>query len=332
MIVLNKSLLTINNLSVTFKLDERTLPALDGVSFTLDKKETLGIVGESGSGKSVTALSIMRLLQEPPAEITSGKIWFNDENLIDKNETEMGDIRGNKISMIYQEPMSALNPVFTIGYQIAEVFMEHQNKTKKEALELSIDMLRKVQIPNPQTAINKYPHELSGGMRQRVMIAMALACNPEILIADEPTTALDVTVEAQILKLIRDIKEELDSSIIFISHDLGVIREIADKVIVMYCGRIVEQADSDSLFDDAKHPYTKGLIGAIPHLQKKGEKLKEIPGNVPAPDEITKGCRFKTRCEFVFDRCLCEEPDLIKVDNNLVRCWLYEKQRGDDNV
>lgn len=329
---MNKDLLTLRNLGVTFKLEERTLPAVDGVSFTLGSKETLGIVGESGSGKSVTALSIMRLLQEPPAEITSGEIWFHDENLLDKSEIEMGEIRGNKISMIYQEPMSALNPVFTIGYQIAEVFMEHQQKSKKEALELSVDMLRKVQIPNPDTAIKKYPHELSGGMRQRVMIAMALACNPEILIADEPTTALDVTVEAQILELLRDIKEELNSSIIFISHDLGVVKDIADKVAVMYCGRIVEQAESDSLFDHPKHPYTKGLIGAIPHLQKKGEKLNEIPGNVPAPDEITEGCRFKTRCEFVFDKCLTQEPELTQVDNHLVRCWLYHQEGGDVHV
>lgn len=322
---MNQDILNVRDLCINFRLENRVVPAVDGVSFSLSKGETLGIVGESGCGKSVTALSIIRLLQTPPAKIVKGEIWFKGENLLDKNDEEMRKIRGNEISMIYQEPMTALNPVLTIGDQISEVFIVHQNLSKKEALSNSIKMLKLVQIPMPEEVINKYPHQLSGGMRQRVMIAMAIACNPEILIADEPTTALDVTVEAQILDIINNLKKEFNSSIIFISHDLGVVSEISDNVAVMYSGRVVEYADVASIFEHPKHPYTRGLLAAIPHIEKKGQRLNEIRGVVPSPGEIGEGCRFKTRCDYVFEECITKEPPLKQVDSNFVRCWLYKK-------
>nr|PZN10236.1 MAG: peptide ABC transporter ATP-binding protein [Caldicoprobacter oshimai] len=321
---MNEQILRINDLAVHFYMDKRIVPAVDGVSFSVSRGETLGLVGESGCGKSVTALSIMRLLPSPPARIVRGEIWFKGENLLDKTNEEMRKIRGNDISMIFQEPMTSLNPVFTVGYQISEVIMQHQNVSKKEALERAIEMLRMVKIPLPEKRIKQYPHQLSGGMRQRVMIAMALACNPELLIADEPTTALDVTIEAQILELINELKERFGSSVIMITHDLGVVAEIADKVAVMYSGRILEQADVHSIFNNPKHPYTQGLLEAIPDIDlPRGQRLKEIKGVVPLPDEIKVGCRFKSRCEYVRAECMVDEPPLMQVGSSLVRCWNY---------
>ncbi|MCM8901245.1 ABC transporter ATP-binding protein [Caldicoprobacter algeriensis] len=322
--LLNEQILRINDLAVHFYMDIRIVPAVDGVSFSVSRGETMGLVGESGCGKSVTALSIMRLLPSPPARIVRGEIWFKGENLLDKTNEEMRKIRDNDISMIFQEPMTSLNPVFTVGYQISEVIMQHQNVSKKEALEGAIEMLRMVKIPLPEKRIKQYPHQLSGGMRQRVMIAMALACNPELLIADEPTTALDVTIEAQILELINELKERFGASVIMITHDLGVVAEIADKVAVMYAGRILEQADVHSIFNNPKHPYTQGLLEAIPDIDlPRGQRLKEIKGVVPLPDEIKVGCRFKSRCEYVRAECMVDEPPLMQVGSSLVRCWNY---------
>lgn len=321
---MTEQILTINDLAVYFYMDTRIVPAVDGVSFSVSRGETLGLVGESGCGKSVTALSIMRLLPSPPAKIERGEIWFKGENILNKTNEEMRKIRGNDISMIFQEPMTSLNPVLTIGYQLSEVIIQHQNVSKKEALERAIEMLRMVKIPLPEKRIKQYPHQLSGGMRQRVMIAMALACNPELLIADEPTTALDVTIEAQILELINELKERFGSSVIMITHDLGVVAETADKVAVMYAGRIVEYADVYSIFNNPKHPYTRGLLEAIPDMDlPRGQRLKEIKGVVPLPDEIKEGCRFKTRCDYVKAECMFHEPPLTQVGSALVRCWNY---------
>lgn len=321
---MSEQILTINDLAVYFYMDTRIVPAVDGVSFSVSRGDTLGLVGESGCGKSVTALSIMRLLPSPPAKIERGEIWFKGENILNKTNEEMRKIRGNDISMIFQEPMTSLNPVLTVGYQLSEVIIQHQNVSKKEALERAIEMLRMVKIPLPEKRIKQYPHQLSGGMRQRVMIAMALACNPELLIADEPTTALDVTIEAQILELINELKERFGSSVIMITHDLGVVAETADKVAVMYAGRIVEYADVYSIFNNPKHPYTRGLLEAIPDMDlPRGQRLKEIKGVVPLPDEIKEGCRFKTRCDYVKAECMFHEPPLTQVGSALVRCWNY---------
>jgi len=321
---LKQEILRVKDLAVHFHLEKRVIPAVDGISFSVSKGETLGIVGESGCGKSVTALSIMGLLPCPPAKIAGGEIWFKGENLLEKTEQEMRRIRGNDISMIFQEPMTSLNPVFTVGYQVSEVIMRHKNLPKKEALAEAVEMLKLVKIPLPERIIKQYPHHLSGGMRQRVMIAMALACKPELLIADEPTTALDVTIEAQILELIRELKEKMDSAVIMITHDLGVVAEIADKVAVMYAGRIVEYADVNTIFNEPKHPYTRGLLEAVPDIaMSRGQRLKEIKGMVPSPDEIKEGCRFKTRCECVRGECLIEEPNLILNGSSMVRCWNF---------
>lgn len=323
-VVLNEEILKVDDLGIHFYVGDRVIPAVDGVSFSLSKGETLGIVGESGCGKSVTALSIMRLLQTPPAKIVKGEIYFKGEDLLSKSEEEMRMIRGKDISMVFQEPMTSLNPVFTIGQQISEIFTQHQNFSKKEALSKTIDMLKLVRIPLPERVVKQYPHQLSGGMRQRVMIAMALSCEPELIIADEPTTALDVTVEAQILELINELKNRINSSIIMISHDLGIVAEVADKVAVMYSGRIVEYGDVYSIFSEPKHPYTKGLLEAIPDIDmSRDQRLQEIRGVVPLPDEIKKGCRFKTRCDCVKESCLVKEPPLLQIGTNLVRCWNY---------
>ena len=283
---MSQEILRVNDLGVNFYIEDRVIPAVDGVSFSLSKGETLGLVGESGCGKSVTALSIIGLLQTPPAKVVKGEIIFNGENLLDKSEDDMRDIRGKDISMIFQEPMTSLNPVFTIGRQISEVITQHQNVSNREALERTIEMLKRVRIPRPEKVVKQYPHQLSGGMRQRVMIAIALACSPELLIADEPTTALDVTVEAQILDLINELKDEFNSSIIMISHDLAVVSEIADKVAVMYSGRIVEYSDVDSVFNDQTSLY-KRFIGSHSDIDTdKLQRLQEIRGVVPRPDEI----------------------------------------------
>lgn len=306
-------LLSVRGLKTYFQSEDGLVPAVDGVSFDLEKGSTLGIVGESGCGKSITSLSIMRLIPSPPGRIVAGEILFEGEDLLKKSPAEMRKIRGNDISMIFQEPMTSLNPVFTIGDQIMEAIILHQKLDKKAARERAIEMLRLVGIPEPQRRVDEYPHQLSGGMRQRVMIAMALSCNPKLLIADEPTTALDVTIQAQILDLMRKLRDELGTSIILITHDLGVVAEMCDEVIVMYAGKVVERTDVRSLFRDPKHPYTRGLLGSLPKLHEKQERLQTIEGVVPSPFAMPTGCRFHPRCEFARDICRAEQPELLDI-------------------
>ena len=322
-------LLQVQELKTYFFTFEGTAKAVDDVSFYLNKGETLGLVGESGCGKSVTALSLMRLIPEPPGRIVNGQIDFDGINLLDLPMSEMRNIRGNRISMIFQEPMTSLNPVFTIGNQLAEMFMFHQKLSKKESWNRSIEMLRLVQIPSPEKRVLEYPYQLSGGMRQRAMIAMALSCDPEILIADEPTTALDVTIQAQVLDLMVELKENFDAAIILITHDLGVVAEIAQRVAVMYAGKVVEEAQALSLFEDPKHPYTRGLLKSIPKLGQRARhgrrRLQEISGVVPSLYELPAGCSFYPRCAQA--RAVCQEnvPELIELeDSHWVRCWLYQ--------
>lgn len=315
-------LLEVKGLNTVFKLREGTINAVQDLNFSVDKGEVLAIVGESGSGKSVTSLSIMGILQKP-GEITGGEIIFKGEDLLKKNKKEMRDIRGNQISMIFQEPMTSLNPVYTIGKQISEALIRHLKLDKKLALDKAVDMLKLVGIPSPEKRIKDYPHQLSGGMRQRVMIAMALSCNPELLIADEPTTALDVTIQAQILELIKDLKDKLNTSVILITHDLGVVAEIADKVAVMYAGKIVEKGTVNELFENPLHPYTEGLLRSIPKMDIEEEKLFMIPGVVPNPLNMPKGCAFSTRCSSCMEICKMKEPELIKRDGREVRCFLH---------
>lgn len=316
-------LLKVDDLRTHFFLDEGVLKALDGVSFHINKGETLGVVGESGCGKSLTALSIMRLVQSPPGKIVGGKVYFDGEDLLKKSKHEMRKIRGSKISMVFQEPMTSLNPVFTVGFQINETLRIHRGLSKQLAKEKTIEILKMVDMPLPEQRYNEYPHQLSGGMRQRVMIAMALSCNPRLLICDEPTTALDVTVQAQILKLINDLKKKLDMSIMMITHDLGVISEIADRVIIMYAGRIVEESSSKDIFSLPLHPYTEALLNSVPKINTKGKKLYMIKGMVPDLLEEHKGCLFAPRCEFVRDMCLKEEPQLLPINGRKVRCHKY---------
>ena len=322
------ALLEVKNLHTFFKTKKGIVKAVNDVSYTLEAGKTIGIVGESGSGKSVSAMSILRLL-DGNGYIESGEILFEGKNLANLSEKEMCDIRGNDISVIFQEPMTSLNPVFSIDRQLSEPFMIHQGMTKKQAHEQAVKMLADVQIPNPEVVINQYPHQLSGGMRQRVMIAMALACKPKILIADEPTTALDVTIQAQILKLMNQLKKETGAAIIFITHDLGVINEMADDVAVMYCGQVVEHAPSDIIFHKQKysHPYTEGLMNSIPRLDTEEERLEPIPGVVPHPLALPKGCKFAPRCKYCTEKCLMEEPPLLQVgENHKVRCFYAEKE------
>ncbi len=322
----NNFLLKIRNLHTYFFTDEGVAKAVDGVDLELEEGGTLGVVGESGCGKSVTALSVMRLIPDPPGKITQGEILFEGTNLLNISEAEMRKIRGRSISMIFQEPMTSLNPVFQIGDQISEVLRLHEGMSRKEAWNRSVEMLRMVGIPAPDRRVYEYPHQLSGGMRQRAMIAMALACSPKLMIADEPTTALDVTIQAQILDLINGLQKEKGMSVILITHNLGVIAETAQKVAIMYAGRIVEYTDVRPIFGTPKHPYTQGLLQSIPRLdQDHGRKtrLEAIPGLVPSLLDLPKGCKFSNRCKFVFDRC-GEEPPLIEAaPGHLVRCWLY---------
>ena len=322
-------ILQIKNLKTFFYIPEGISKAVNGVSWSLDRKETLGIVGESGCGKSVTSLSILRLIAEPPGKIIEGQILFQDRDLLKYTESEMEVIRGNDISMIFQDPMSSLDPVFTIGNQMAEVFKLHQGCSKKEALEKSIEALKHVKIPAPEKRISEYPYQMSGGMRQRVMIAMALACRPQILIADEPTTALDVTIQAQILDLMLQLKEELETAIILITHDLGIISEAAQRVMIMYAGVIVEEAMTDQIFENPLHPYTTGLLQSIPGMGDKVEKksrLQEIPGVVPGLHDLPEGCPFHPRCNRVMEICRKTPPELIEISNRAsVRCWLYSR-------
>ncbi|WP_341897831.1 ABC transporter ATP-binding protein [Ferrovibrio terrae] len=316
------ALLEVADLRTHFNTEGGEFRAVDGVSFTVDSGKTLGIVGESGCGKSVTSLTVMGLLPSRGAHIASGSITFAGHDLRHMPADALRDLRGNRLAMIFQEPMTSLNPAFTIGDQIMEGLVRHKGLSGAEAREQAIAMLRKVKIPAPEKRIDDYPHQLSGGMRQRAMIAMALACGPELLIADEPTTALDVTVQAQILDLLRELQRDLGTAIMLISHDMGVIAEMADHVAVMYAGRIVEQAPVEMLFDAPQHPYTIGLLGSIPRLDHTKERLAAIEGSVPDPMDPPPGCRFSPRCPFVEDQCRAAAPDLRDVlPGHAVACW-----------
>jgi oligopeptide/dipeptide ABC transporter ATP-binding protein len=332
--VTNKTqpLLEVKNLKTYFYTEDGTVKAVDGVDLEVFPGEVLGLVGESGCGKSVTSLSVMRLVSQP-GKIVEGEIIFDGENMIKLSEAEMTHVRGNRISMIFQQPQTALNPVFRVGDQIAEVLNIHQDFGKESGKERAIELLGMVGIPEPEKRADAFPHELSGGMAQRVMIAMALACVPELLIADEPTTALDVTIQAQILDLMRDLQNKVGASVILITHDLGVIAEMAERVAVMYAGRIVEQADVKTLFANPQHPYTLGLMGSIPVLGKIKDRLEVIPGIVPNLVNLPPGCRFAPRCKARLDYqlqiCSEIEPDLIPTsEDHLVRCWLYQDHEG----
>jgi len=323
-----RPLLEVEDLQTHFATPGGVIRAVNGVSYHLNAGETLGVVGESGCGKSVTALSILRLISSPPGRIVGGAIRFEGRDLLELSEPEMEQIRGNDISMIFQEPMTSLNPIYTVGKQISEVIALHQRLSRKDAMDGAIEMLRRVSIPEPERRAHAYPHQMSGGMRQRVMIAMALACNPKVLIADEPTTALDVTIQAQILDLIRDLRERLGTAVILITHDLGVVAENADRVVVMYAGRKVEEANVDELFDHPGHPYTKGLLGSIPQLDaaawatSERPRLIEIKGMVPSLAHLPRGCAFAPRCGFATDECHAMIPPLeMPRPDHWLACW-----------
>jgi oligopeptide/dipeptide ABC transporter ATP-binding protein len=319
------ALLQVKDLRTYFHTEDGIVKAVDGVTFDVYSGETLGIVGESGCGKSVTSLSVMRLLDEK-GEIAGGKIIFEGRDVMAIPESQMMKIRGNDMAMIFQEPMTALNPVFTVGFQIMEAILLHQDVNKEQARTMAIDMLRKVGIPEPEKRVDEYPHELSGGMRQRAMIAMALSCNPKLLFADEPTTALDVTIQAQILELMKSLQEQYGMALVMITHDLGVIAEMAQRVVVMYAGKVVEYAEVLTLFKKPRHPYTWGLMNAIPKLDEDKEVLYNIPGVVPDPLDFPDGCRFNTRCPLATDKCRKEEPPLVEVEeNHTSACWYVDK-------
>ncbi len=304
---------------------------LNKVSFDIRRGQTLGIVGESGCGKSMTSLCIMRLLNTPPARI-KGSIKLGGQELLKLTEKQMQAVRGNKISMIFQEPMTSLNPVFTIGNQLAETFVRHQGMKMKEAQEKAVELLKMVKIPEPQQRVKEYPYQLSGGMRQRVMIAMALACHPELLIADEPTTALDVTIQAQVLDLMRDLQKKMGTAIAFITHDLGVVSEMCDRVVVLYCGEVMEEADADTIFEDPKHPYTMGLMSTLPKFDQPG-KLPTIPGTVPPSGKYPEGCVFAPRCPHATDTCRAQKPPRVEVgQGHSVRCFHYVQKEAGDNA
>lgn len=319
---MSEKILEVLDLRTTFHTSDGIIVAVDGISFHVNKGETLGIVGESGSGKSTTAMSIMRLIPIPPGKIEQGEVFFEGENLLAVGEERIREIRGNDIAMIFQEPLTSLNPVYTVGDQIAEAIVLHQGLSRKKAMQRAVEMLRLVGIPAPERRVHEYPFRLSGGMRQRVMIAMALSCNPKLLIADEPTTALDVTIQAQILDLMKKLKEELGMAIMMITHDLGVIAEMAERVIVMYAGKVMEEAPVIPLFRNPAHPYTRGLIDSIPRLDVDKERLHVIEGVVPNPMFMPKGCRFNPRCRYAKDRCRKEEPPLLEIaPGRKTRCW-----------
>lgn len=326
---MNKSypLLEVQNLVTRFATEQGTVTAIDGVSFSINQGETVGLVGESGCGKSVTSLSILRLFDSHSGTTLQGKILFEQKDLLSLGTAEIQEIRGNQISMIFQDPMTSLNPVYTIGDQIAETIMLHQKTGRAAAMEKAIQMLQLVGIPSPEKRVNEYPHQLSGGMRQRVMIAMGLACQPKLLIADEPTTALDVTIQAQILDLMLDLQKQLNMGIILITHDLGVVAEVCDRVMVMYLGQIVEECSVKTLFSAPKHPYTVGLIQSIPMLDgNRGEPLYMIEGAVPSLHQVPAGCRFAPRCPYADAKCTQQYPSLETIDNeHKVRCWHYGK-------
>ena len=322
-------LLSVKNLSTEFPVKKGIVRAVEDVSFDVDQGEILAIVGESGSGKSVTSLSIMGLLAEP-GHVAGGSLEFEGKNLATLSEKQYRELRGNDMAMIFQEPMTSLNPVYRVGNQIVEAIRTHEKVSKAEAKDRAVDLLRKVGIPSPEARINDYPHQMSGGMRQRVMIAMALACNPKLLIADEPTTALDVTIQAQILDLLRRLRDDTGMAVLLITHDLGVVSETADRVVVMYCGQVVEEAEVRTLFDHPMHPYTLGLLKSIPRLEDDDSKrLYMIKGMVPNPLEMPPGCHFSDRCDSCMDICRTKVPELVDVDGHKVRCFLYESADGE---
>ncbi len=317
--------LEIKDLRISFASDRKRVEVVGGVSINVPKGKIIGVVGESGCGKTVTALSAMRLIPEPPGKIDSGEILFDGANILEYSDRDMRSIRGNRISMIFQEPISSLNPVFTVGDQIGEALRTHRNLSKTEEKERVLELLKLVGIPAPERRIKNYPHELSGGMSQRVMIAMALACDPEVLIADEPTTALDVTIQAGILELIDDLRVRLGMAVLLITHDLGIIAEVADEVYVMYAGKVVEHGLTADLFREPHHPYTVGLLNSVPDLHENKEKLNAIPGIVPSPDNFPLGCRFQDRCPLVIDKCRQNEPPLEEFENgHMAACWRRE--------
>ena len=319
------SLFEVKDLKTYFMIGKQEIKAVDGVTFSLDRNETLAIVGESGSGKSVTALSVMRLIK-PPGKTVSGEIMFGNRNILKLTEKHMAIIRGNKISMVYQEPMTSLNPVMAVGEQIREAIAIHKHFSKRESKEKAIELMNLVSIPEARLRYGELPSKFSGGMRQRIMIAMAIACNPDILIADEPTTSLDVTIQAEIMELLREMKNKLKMSMLLITHDLGIVAENADRVLVMYCGKIMEETSVASLFRNPFHPYTVGLMQCIPSIDTKVSKLKSIPGYVPHPSQYPSGCRFSNRCAKAMDICCKELPELVEIEeDHKVRCWLYMK-------
>ncbi|WP_410771249.1 ABC transporter ATP-binding protein [Fontibacillus sp. BL9] len=322
--------LQVQNLHTSFFTDRGEVPAVDGVSLTVHPGEVLGIVGESGCGKSVTSLSVLKLIPEPPGKITGGSILFKGKDLVPLKEREMRSIRGDSISMIFQEPMTSLNPLFTIGDQIGEAVRLHRGIGRKEARTHTLEMLRKVGIPRPEAVLDEYPHQLSGGMRQRVMIAMAISCSPELLIADEPTTALDVTIQAQILDLIRRLNEENGTAVMLITHDLGVVAEMCHRVVVMYAGKVVEEGAVRDIFKNPLHPYTRGLIQSVPRMNEQRSRLFSIPGNVPVLHADMKGCRFADRCPSAMPLCLERLPELREYGGtgaaHSCRCWIHEMQ------
>lgn len=327
---MSETILQINELHTHFFTEEGEIPAVDGVSLHVNKGEVVGIVGESGCGKSVTSLSIIQLVPNPPGKIVSGEINFKNENLVKAKYKRMKQIRGNEIAMIFQEPMTSLNPVFTIGNQLIEAIRIHTKVSKKIAHQKSIELLKLVGLPRAEKVMNDYPHQLSGGMRQRVMIAIAMACEPELLIADEPTTALDVTIQAQILELMKKLNKEKNTAILLITHDLGVVAEMCDRVIVMYAGQVVEKGTVREVLKNPQHPYTKGLIRSLPKLDEKNQTLYSIPGNVPRPKMGRVGCRFAPRCELSFDTCFKKNPTLYALENDrFSRCFLHDEFERD---
>ena len=328
---MSERILEVNELTTSFKTERGLMKAVDGVSLYVNKGEILGVVGESGCGKSVTSQSIMRLYDEKYLVVYGGEILFNGKNIFELSEREMQSVRGKDIAMVFQDALSSLNPVFTVGNQIIEVLKLHQNMNKEEARKHAIEMLRLVGIPSPEKRVDQYPHELSGGMRQRVMIAIALSCQPKLLIADEPTTALDVTIQAQIMELIVELNHKLDMGVILITHDLSVVAETCSRVAVMYLGQIVEEADVASIFDHPRHPYTLGLINSIPKINgERADRLYVIEGMVPLLSQIPQGCRFRPRCPYATDRCEKEMPELIQIsDTQKVRCWNYDQLRNE---
>jgi len=321
--------LTVSDLKTRFNTGDGVVHAVNGVSFVLNEGELLGVVGESGSGKSVTMMSMLRLIPEPPGEIVSGQVSFNDADLLKLSGAELRDVRGGEIGFIFQDPMTSLNPVLSIGRQLTESIRLHTGASKSDAKERAADLLDMVGIPDAKQRLKSFPHELSGGMRQRVMIAIALACSPKVVIADEPTTALDVTIQAQIVEIVRDLRERLGTAVVWITHDLGVIAGIADRVLVMYGGRIVEEAPVNELYARPSHPYTEGLLGSLPRLDQKGEELESIPGTPPSLFDEPTACSFAPRCKYAFDRCRAEVPELVEVTIGHKSACFYDMEKGE---